>query len=79
MPNLRWTETEKQYLREHYPYIGTKKLTELLPGRTPMAIYRQAFMSDMKKTHDRLIEQGRENVALRKDRQVFKTPEPPTQ
>jgi hypothetical protein len=70
----RWTDTEKQHLREHYPFIGTKRLTELLPGRTPMAIYRQAFMEDLKKTHDRLIEQGRENVSLRKDRQPFVQP-----
>lgn len=72
----RWTEQEKKNLFTHYPAIGTKELTRLFPTRTEMAIYKAALQFGVKKNHDRLAEQGRENVAKRKDRQCAFT-EPP--
>lgn len=61
----RWTSEEKSALFQHYPYISTKKLTELFDGRSEMALFKAAHQFGVKKCHDRLIEQGRENIAVR--------------
>lgn len=71
----RWTETEKKQLQEFYPNIGTRQLRELFADRSAMSIYKAANQMGLGKSHERLQEQGRENVSLRKDRQgPFKDP-----
>lgn len=69
----RWSETEKQQLQQFYPNIGTKRLRELFSDRSAMSIYKAASQMGVGKSHDRLIEQGRENVGKRKDRQATPT------
>ena len=65
----RWTDAEKKIAQEFYGTIGTKKLSEALPGRTPRQIYDLARRMDLKKSHDRLREMGRELRQIRTDKE----------
>lgn len=71
----RWSETEKQQLQQFYPNIGTHDLRKLFSDRSAMSIYKAASQMGLGKSHERLQEQGRENVEKRRDRQgPFKDP-----
>lgn len=65
MKRGRWTETEKQHIQAHYSAIGARKLRELLPTRSEMAIMDMASRLGVHKCQDRLREMGRENVNVR--------------
>lgn len=65
MQRQRWSETEKQHVREHYEAIGARKLRELLPTRSEVSIMDMASRMGLRKCHDRLREMGRENVLVR--------------
>ncbi len=79
----RWTHRERQSLAAFYPAISAKKLQEILPGRGEQAIRQEAHFLGLKKCHERLREQGRENVNRRwhgnPDGRVFRDPSPPPQ
>lgn len=68
----RWTDAERQKVRDHYSYIGTRELAKALPGRSPRSIMSAANRLGVKKCQDRLREMGRENVATR-----YEEPEAP--
>ncbi len=61
----RWSEDEKQIIREHYRDLHTAKLAEALPGRTPGGIADMAGRLGVKKSPERLREMGREIVQRR--------------
>lgn len=46
-----WSEEENELLRKYFPNIPTKEIVEknLIPGRTKVAISRQAFLLGLKK------------------------------
>lgn len=75
----RWNDGEKAHLAAHYPAISAHRLTELIPDRSAVAIRNQASRMGIPKCHERLREQGQENVLKRWERRVFRTPEPPSQ
>ena len=58
MTKRRWTEDERRVVREHYPDLDTKRLTEVLPDRSVGSIYDQAGRMGLKKSYERLREQA---------------------
>lgn len=62
----RWTEEEKQIVREHYRDIGTSQLSQALPRRSPGAIADMAGRMGVKKSEERLKEMGRIMIERRK-------------
>lgn len=67
--NNRWTPEEITHLRQFYPFISAKELSELFDGRhTPKSLKDKAWNLKIFKAPERLREMGRMNVAIRWDR-----------
>lgn len=66
MTKQNWTEQEKQIVREHYPNLDTKRLTEALPGRSSGAIHDMAGRLQVRKSPERLKEMGMKMIEGRK-------------
>jgi hypothetical protein len=41
---MKWTEEEDAVLFAHYARLGAKGVVSMLPGRTPKAIHRRAYL-----------------------------------
>lgn len=65
MTKQNWTEQEKQIVREHYPNLDTKRLTDALPGRSAGAIHDMAGRMGVKKSPERLSEMASKMVQAR--------------
>lgn len=75
----RWKDEEKAHLLAHYPAISAHRLTEIIPDRSAVAIRNQASRMGIPKCHERLREQGQENVGKRWEKRIFRTPDSPEQ
>lgn len=65
----KWTEEELGYLRQFYPFISAKELSELFDGRhTPKSLKDKAWNMRIFKSPERLREMGASNVAVRWNR-----------
>ncbi len=64
----RWTSEEVEKLRSLYGYSSNGEVARKLK-RTIKSIVAKAHNLGLKKHPDRLIEMGRQNVKLRRDRQ----------
>jgi hypothetical protein len=69
-----WTEVEKKRLREHFPFVGSKALSEAYDGRSAKALNDMAQRCGVKKSPERLREMGRENVGKRRETPEGKSP-----
>ena len=64
----RWTTSEIERLIELYPDHDNLDIARRI-GRTVKSVISKAHKLGLRKTADRLVEMGKENVSLRADRQ----------
>ena len=47
-----WSKTEIDVLKENYNKVSNKDLSELLPNKSPLAIYKKAYKMGFRKTKE---------------------------
>jgi hypothetical protein len=67
----RWTEEEREYVRQHYADTDTDEMAARL-GRTRSAVNEAAAKLGVKKSHAYLVELGKKFAALNEGKNTFK-------
>jgi hypothetical protein len=78
MPKKTWTLEDILILKKHYPYMSTRSLEAILPGKTRQGICAKAHnlgISKNKQVHDNELDKILNQWQVKNDR-VFNTNKP---